>query len=643
MMDTPGERGVSPRAVFLGLLCCLAIAVGEPYGVMVVRGSPMAADFSTGAALILFFLIALLLNPLARLLTGSGLRPGELATIYIMMIVACAIPSWGFATNLIPLMAGLFYYATPENNWAELIHPHLREWMVVKDPKAVWDLFEGAGREEGVAWAIWTPPRLSWCFLAVTIYFVTLCILVVLRRQWVERERLLFPLATLPLELCQQDGKRLLPPLLRNPVTWLGFAVPFTIYTINGLNAYYNFISTINLTNNLPILRHSVILRLTPRFEVIGLGFLLSLDVSLGVWFFALLANFQTGIQRLLGFSIGPMQPYSPPAPPSVAHIAMGALCFLVFSSFWSSRDHLKNVLRKAFKGAPDIDDSDELLSYRTAVFGIIGGTAFSLFWLYQAGLNFPNAIVFLLCCLVAFVGLARIISQTGMAYGVAPVAAPVLTVNALGTPTLGPSGLTALGLSFAWSADIRTFVMASAATGLKIAEVTRLEFRRLFWAILLAIIATLVGASWAIVALAYKYGGINLGGWGFSGLVNYTGRWIAHNMANPEPIHVWHLGFGGLGIVLMGALTWVKNRFIGFPIHPIGLTLGLTYPISQIWFSVFLAWLIKVFVLKYGGARLYMKIRPFFLGMVLGAFTAAGLWNVVDYFAGAAHRFTLG
>ena len=47
--------------------------------------------------------------------------------------------------NLIPLMAGLFYYATPENNWAELIHPHLREWMVVKDPKAVWDLFEGAG------------------------------------------------------------------------------------------------------------------------------------------------------------------------------------------------------------------------------------------------------------------------------------------------------------------------------------------------------------------------------------------------------------------------------------------------------------------------------------------------------------------
>ena len=194
---------------------------------------------------------------------------------------------------------------------------------------------------------------MSWCLLAVTIYFVTLCILVVLRRQWLERERLLFPLATLPLELCQQDGKSFWPPILRNPITWIGFAIPFGINTINGLSAYYNFIPGINLNSNLPILRRSVVLRLTPRFEVIGLGFLLSLDVSLGVWFFAFVANLQTGIQRLLGFNIGPMQPYSPPAPPSVAHIAMGALCFLVFSSFWNSRHHLKNVVRKTLPALP--------------------------------------------------------------------------------------------------------------------------------------------------------------------------------------------------------------------------------------------------------------------------------------------------
>ncbi|MEE3257607.1 MAG: DUF6785 family protein [Candidatus Latescibacterota bacterium] len=367
----------------------------------------------------------------------------------------------------------------------------------------------------------------------------------------------------------RQQGRQYLAPFFRNPITWIGFLIPCTINSINALHAYFNYIPAINLYNSFRIMRNSIALYTAPRFEVIGLSFLLNLDVSFGVWFFAFLANVQTGFLRIIGFSIGPMQPYSPPAPPSVAHIAMGALFFLVFASFWNGREHLKEVLRKAFRGDPEIDDSNELVSYRTAIYGILLGTVCALFWLYQAGFSPLSAAVFLLCCLVAFVGLARIIAQAGLAYGVAPVAAPVLTVNILGTPLLGPAGITMLGLNFAWAADIRTFVMASAATGLKIAEVTRLECRRLFWAILGAIAVTLVGSAWMVVTLAYIHGGINLGGWGFRGLTNYTGNWIAHNIANPEPIHVWHLAFGALGAVLMGALTWLKGHFRRLPNPP--------------------------------------------------------------------------
>ena len=58
------------------------------------------------------------------------------------------------------------------------------------------------------------------------------------------------------------------------------------------------------------ILRNSINLNCTPRLEVIGLSYLLSLDVSFGVWFFAFLALLQTGIQRMLGWSIGPPQPF---------------------------------------------------------------------------------------------------------------------------------------------------------------------------------------------------------------------------------------------------------------------------------------------------------------------------------------------
>ncbi|MFA6111567.1 MAG: DUF6785 family protein [Candidatus Latescibacterota bacterium] len=641
--DCP-EPGVSLRAVILGGFMCLAIAVGEPYGVLVLRGSPLAADFSTGAALFLFFLLTFLVNPTARLLTGSRLHRGELATVYVMMIVAAAIPSWGFTMNLIPLLAGFFYYATPENEWVELIQPHLPQWLVPDSQNAVWHLFEGGISGEPIPWSVWVVPLGAWGLFIVTLYFVTVCLLVLLRKQWLERERLLFPLSTLPLEMAGSSQDRAWPAFFRNPLTWIGFSIPLCLHSVNALHSYYSVVPLINLSSSVTLLRNSVSLVCTPRLEVIGLSYLLSLDVSFGIWFFALLALLASGLERMFGWSIGPIQPFSDPAPPSVAHLALGALFFLVAASFWNGRAHLAEVVRKAWGRASGIDDSGELLSYRTATIGAGVGFLCCLTFLWVAGMGLPTALVFLVSALVIFIGLARIVSQTGLAYGRATVCAPVFTANALGSSLVGPAGLTGLGLNFAWSADVRTFVMASVATGLKVAEVTRLHPRRLLVAIVVAILITLLGSIAAVIHLAYTYGGINLVGWQFIGLPSFAGDWITRQVNNPDPVQVWHLAFVGSGAVLMGVLSFLKARLVGFPIHPVGLALGLTHPINQVWFSVFVAWLLKAGVLKYGGAHLYRGLRPFFLGMVLGAFSVAGLWLVIDTCTGmSGNVFTLG
>ena len=131
---------------------------------------------------------------------------------------------------------------------------------------------------------------------------------------------------------------------------WFGFAIPATINSLDALHAFYNFILHIDLSNNILILLKSVNLLCTPRFEIIGLSYLLSLDVSIDVWFFAPIALLQTGFQRMIGWSIGPTQPLSDPAPLSVAHLDLSALFFLVGSSFWHNRIHLKDVFRKAFR-----------------------------------------------------------------------------------------------------------------------------------------------------------------------------------------------------------------------------------------------------------------------------------------------------
>ena len=56
---------------------------------------------------------------------------------------------------------------------------------------------------------------------------------------------------------------------------------------------------------------------------------------------------------------------------------------------------------------------------------------------------------------------------------------------------------------------------------------------------------------------------------------------------------------------------------------------------------SIFLAWSAKAIILKIGGARLYHRSRPFFVGMLVGYGLAVFLSYVVDqvWFPGHGHH----
>jgi hypothetical protein len=50
---------------------------------------------------------------------------------------------------------------------------------------------------------------------------------------------------------------------------------------------------------------------------------------------------------------------------------------------------------------------------------------------------------------------------------------------------------------------------------------------------------------------------------------------------------------------------------------------------------SILIPLLLKAIILKYGGPLLYTRLRPFFLGLVLGAFGTAGIWLIIDLCTG--------
>jgi hypothetical protein len=244
----------------------------------------------------------------------------------------------------------------------------------------------------------------------------------------------------------------------------------------------------------------------------------------------------------------------------------------------------------------------------------------------------------------IILVGLTRAVTQGGVAYGRPPVAPMFITIDTLGTNFLGASGLTGLGLQNSWSADTRTFVMASAANGSKIAFERKIKGRKVATAIWVAILVTLFATYVSGLHLAYHYGGLNTASWHYKGLPQLWGGAIQDKMNFPAGPQKAILLFDVLGAVLMSVFIFMQNRFLWWPIHPLGLMIGSTSPSQWVWFSIFLGWLLKISILHLGGINTYRKILPLFLGLILGGFLAAGFWIGIDFFTGiTGNIFTLG
>lgn len=84
-----------------------------------------------------------------------------------------------------------------------------------------------------------------------------------------------------------------------------------------------------------------------------------------------------------------------------------------------------------------------------------------------------------------------------------------------------------------------------------------------------------------------------------------------------------------------MVALMQLSHHFSWWPLRPIGYPIGAVWLMDQLWFSIFLAWSIKLAVLRYGGPSVFRATRPFFLGLIAGQFAAAGAWLAIDFVTG--------
>ena len=165
---------------------------------------------------------------------------------------------------------------------------------------------------------------------------------------------------------------------------------------------------------------------------------------------------------------------------------------------------------------------------------------------------------------------------------------------------------------------------------------------RLVFLALILALFIGTLGSFWMIFHVAYTYGGFNLDIHFF----NFgPAKAYAAAVRNLEPAGVYWPGIGFLfgGGGLMSLLFWVRHRLPWWPLHPIGFPIAAVDVMYYSITSVFVAWLIKVIVLRYGGVNLYRRTQGVFLGMIAGQMLTTGLWLTIDYFTGKTGNFLFG
>ena len=644
MALNPTQSGVTPRALAIGVVFAVVAAVWPIFSGYLVKSS--WADFGqlTVAGLLPYLLLALVLNPLARRVRPSlALTRAELLVVFIMGMVAGTMQGEGLAGYFLGVISAPHYFATGENRWDELLLSEMPTWTFVSNEQAARLFYDGLPKGCAMPWQAWVTPVFWWLSFFAALAVACLCVTVAFRKQWVEHERLPFPLARVPMLITSAGEPR---SLVASPLFKLGVALPLGVICWNIIHWFEPSVPQLPFFT--PFLHRGYIriARGFPRLHgkvdvfVMGFAYFSSLEVLFSIWFFHLLSIVQRGVFVRTGFTIGRADPWGS-WDAATGWQSFGGFAFFVLWGVWMARRHLAAIARKAVQPKAPIDDSGEIMSYRTVTLGFIAAMAYIFFWLHRAGMSAVAIAVFCLGTLILYVGLAKITAESGLVYLRGPLTAQAFTWHTLGVTGLTRGSIIAIGLTHTFFCDAKCWVMAAFTNTTKIShEELRHRPRRTTTATFLGCAVGAIAAVAVVIYLSYLLGAYNFGVATFRWAPARIWQQCISRTQDPFPTDWNRIGFMGIGASVTAVITYCRYRLSWWPIHPIGFTISSSMPTREGAFAIFCVWLIKLIVLRAGGQRAYQKGIPLFAGLIVGHALAIGVGFFVDtiWFCGQGH-----
>ncbi|MBD3181489.1 hypothetical protein GF312_04300 [Candidatus Poribacteria bacterium] len=618
-------KGVTLRSVIIAILIMPLNAYWIIQMEVVWWGFPTIVALFYNVIFILLLLSVLNLL-LRKYLAKWALRPGEMLTIYVMLCIATALSGYDMMQCLVSLIGTPVWYATPENEWHELFDLHLPEWLVIKDKDVLRGYFEGdttlyiAKYLKG-----WALPVLSWVSFTVVLIFVMLCISIIVRKQWIDNEKLAYPIIQLPNEIIREGGTR---SFFGNKLMWMGFSLAGIIDILNGIHHLYPAVP------NLPVKLHSIghlfahkpwnamgSLHVSFYPFAIGLAFLMPLDLAFSFWFFLLFWKFQSVLGSIMGWQSTSAFPYP-------THQLGGVCIGLLVFALWSGRSYFLGFL-KGFSIKDLNQENNKMI--RLAFIGLVIGMAFLVLFGHRMGMSVWIAISFFILYLALSTTITRIRAELGPPahdmYGAGP---DHILTTILGTRRMGPGNLTAISL-FYWinREAYRTHPMPNILEGFKLAQLNKVNERKLSYAIILAAAVGSISCFWALLHIGHNLGAATqLYGrtWFARAGITRLQNWLSY----PTNTDVTGSSFIGVGFLFTIGLMILRTRFIWWPLHPVGYAVTSFFIGNVLWFPVLISSVIKWIILKYGGIKQYRQAVPFFIGLILGEYIVGSLWSLL-------------
>lgn len=594
------------------------------------------------------FLLLLLVagNALVRRVSPpAAFTQSEMLVAYLMAVISNTFAGHDMLQNFFGSVTHPFYFA-PQNGWQDTFLDRLPKFLYVTDEDALKGWYRGnIGPAQANGYLVhWIVPLTLWGGFFLTLVLLFLCITLVVRKAWTENERLAFPIIQLPVAMTEPSAT-----LFRQPLMWLGFGVAFALSGFNGIHELYPAVPNMPwlklydvgqffTTQPLEAIRsYGMQTSLYPF--AIGLAYFIPLDLAFSCWFSYLLAR----VYFVFGRATGLDGPSAAQGWPFLKEISSGAWIGVAAAILYQNRRHLVNAFNIAFDKGPDgarlrAEDPAEAKRQRFALLGILVSGLLLFGWSkFLLNMSVGATAGFFGILIALSLAITRVRAEFGTPHEIVFVKPADTLVTLLGTKTIGDANLIGMQTMYWFNRGYRCHPIPNFLEGFKMTEGREraMPLRRLVGMFALASIVSLLATYVSNYYITYDAGAAGKANgykqWVGQEAFGQLGGWLSYGQRAGATNLYFFLG----GLATVAALAALRANFLWWPLHPAGFALGISYAMNYFWLCVFVAWMVKGFLVRYGGMTAHRRAIPFFLGLVLGDYTAGALWSLLSLLLG--------